>query len=189
MLAPTAEQYNELKARYEALRSIRETEPEAHATQMATTLEDTQRNSQVLLEVKAKLRQQSIELAQLESGLDMLVEVLEGLKVFILLLLLGVIAVGIPGCSVGRCALAKASELRAKSKAASRLPSFYFSLHCKAWLWRKLLHCSTGRVTCRSALIEQRPDSLVLRLSASPGSAAGRPTVGGGSSASTAWFG
>ena len=49
MLAPTAEQYNELKARYEALRSIRETEPEAHATQMATTLEDTQRNSQVLI--------------------------------------------------------------------------------------------------------------------------------------------
>ena len=47
----------------------------------------------------------------------------------------------------------------------------------------------TRRFKCRSALIEQRPDSLVLRLSASPGSAAGRPTVGGGSSASTAWFG
>ena len=45
MLAPTAEQYNELKARYEALRSIRETEPEAHATQMATTLEDEHRRN------------------------------------------------------------------------------------------------------------------------------------------------
>ena len=31
--------------------------------------------------------------------------------------------------------------------------------------------------SCRSALAEQLPDSLVLRLSASPGSAAGRPTV------------
>ena len=33
------------KARYEALRSIRETEPEAHATQMATTLEDEHRRN------------------------------------------------------------------------------------------------------------------------------------------------
>ena len=49
MLAPTAEQYDALNARYEALRSIRETEPEAHTEQMATTLEETQRNSQLLV--------------------------------------------------------------------------------------------------------------------------------------------
>lgn len=61
MLAPTAEQYNELNARYEALRSIRETEPEAHATQMATTLEETQRNSQVLI---AQLRGEIERLSQ-----------------------------------------------------------------------------------------------------------------------------
>ena len=74
-----------------------------------------------------------------------LVEVLEGRKVIILLLLLGIIAGGIHGCSVGRCALAKASELRAKSKAASRLPSLYFLLHCEAWLWRKYAFRSTAR--------------------------------------------
>ena len=61
MLAPTAEQYNELNARYEALRSIRETEPEAHATQMATTLEETQRNSRVLI---AQLRGEIERLGQ-----------------------------------------------------------------------------------------------------------------------------
>ena len=61
MLAPTAEQYNELNARYEALRSIRETEPEAHATQMATTLEETQHNSQVLI---AQLRGEIERLSQ-----------------------------------------------------------------------------------------------------------------------------
>ena len=61
MNPPTAEQYEALNARYEALRSIRETEPEAHATQMATTLEETQRNSQVLI---AQLRGEIARLGQ-----------------------------------------------------------------------------------------------------------------------------
>ena len=76
MLAPTAEQYNELKARYEALRSIRETEPEAHATQMATTLEDTQRNSQVLI---AQLRGEIERLRQNEKEFASAVTMAESL--------------------------------------------------------------------------------------------------------------
>ena len=76
MLAPTAEQYNELKARYEALRSIRETEPEAHATQMATTLEDTQRNSSVLI---AQLRGEIERLRQNEKEFASAVTMAESL--------------------------------------------------------------------------------------------------------------